>query len=99
MIGRRCPIRHSRSLRSIAAWICCLALLSLSPASGAGRHRSVVPVPTQLTANPDAYAAGQGKSLSVAAAKGVLANDRDPQGKSLIAVLVSKSDAWNADVQ
>jgi sugar lactone lactonase YvrE len=45
--------------------------------------------PSQLTANPDSYAAGQGKALTVSAAKGVLVNDRDPQGKPLIAILAS----------
>jgi sugar lactone lactonase YvrE len=45
--------------------------------------------PSQLTANPDSYAAGQGKALTVSATKGVLVNDRDPQGKPLIAILDS----------
>jgi hypothetical protein len=45
--------------------------------------------PSQLTANPDSYAAGQGKALTVSVTKGVLVNDRDPQGKPLIAILDS----------
>jgi hypothetical protein len=66
-------------------------LLPLFEASSGMRHRSVSPIapPTQLTANADSYAAGQGRALVVSPAKGVLVNDRDPQGKSLIAILVS----------
>jgi VCBS repeat-containing protein len=98
--GRRCPIRHLQSFRPFIAAICCLALF---PLFAADRHRSVspAPLPTQLTANPDAYAAGQGKALTVAAGKGVLVNDRDPQGKALIALLVTNTNhgslTFNAD--
>ena len=90
------------TIRSLAPWLCFLVLLPLSSASAA-RRRAVSPSvpPTQLTANPDAYAAGQGKALSVAAGKGVLVNDRDPRGKALIALLVSNPKhgtlTFNAD--
>lgn len=40
-------------------------------------------------ANADAYTVGRGKTLMVGAASGVLANDIDPRGKPLTAILVT----------
>ena len=63
----------------------CLALLSI----GASRYRAVRPVPSTLTAYPDSYSVGQGKALVISSARGPLANDRDPQNRPLVAVLVT----------
>ena len=69
-----------------------LLLVVFAVLSGQARRRAVQPsappAPTPV-ATADTYTVERGKSLTVNAASGVLANDSDPQAKPLSATLVS----------
>jgi len=80
-----------RRARIITLSLLMLSLAFWLSAQSLGRRRAVNrPAPaTTPVASPDSYSAGRGKSLTVGASTGVLANDTDPQSKPLTAVLVS----------
>ena len=78
-------------MRKLVAACCVLSILGLATAAdAAGRRRAVRKTsPAGAIARADAYAVLRGQTLTVAAATGVLANDTEPLGKPLTAVLVS----------
>ncbi len=71
-----------------------LLLAVFAVLSGQARRRAVqpsAPPPPTPIASADTYTVERGKTLTVTAASGVLANDSDPQSKPLSATLVSST--------
>jgi len=79
-----------RRVLLVLALILVVRPLELAQTAPARHHSATPPNPgTFPRANDDAYTVRRGDLLTVSAANGVLANDSDPQGKPLTAILFS----------